>query len=104
MEYLARAADEGPRGPGDAFDRLREAAQQRLNDAKKALPLPHPDLETAIAEGRPSDEIASYATAHKVDLIVLGTRGRGPIGKAFLGSVADNVLRQSEVPVMVVPK
>jgi nucleotide-binding universal stress UspA family protein len=104
MEYLARAADEGPRGPGNAFDRLREAAQKKLHDAKNALPEPRPAIETALAEGRPSVEIANYATDHTVDLIVLGTHGRSPIGKAFLGSVADHVLRQAEIPVMVVPK
>lgn len=104
LEYLARAADEGHRGPGSAFDRLPEAAQNKLNDAKNALPQPRPAIETVVAEGRPSVEIAGFAAAHNVDLIVLGTHGRGRIGQAFLGSVADNVLRQAEIPVMVVPK
>lgn len=104
LEYLARAADEGARGPGDAFDRLRDAGKSKLAEAIKTLPEPRPTIEAVVAEGRPSVEIASYAAAHDVDLIVLGTHGRGPIGKAFLGSVADNVLRQAEIPVMVVPK
>jgi nucleotide-binding universal stress UspA family protein len=104
LEYLARAADEGDRGPGSAFDRLRDAAKEKLADAIKVVAQPRPTIEPVVAEGRPSVEIAGYAAANNVDLIVLGTHGRGPIGKAFLGSVADNVLRQAEIPVMVVPK
>jgi universal stress protein A len=57
-----------------------------------------------VVEGRPSVEIVKYAGEHGVDLIVMGTQGRSGLGRAFLGSVADNVIRQAECPVMVVRK
>jgi nucleotide-binding universal stress UspA family protein len=104
LEYLAQASDEPGRGPGSAMDRLRSAARDKLETAVSELPTPHPAIDLVVAEGRPSVEIADYAAAHNVDLIVLGTQGRSRLGKAFLGSVADNVIRQAEVPVMVVPK
>jgi nucleotide-binding universal stress UspA family protein len=104
MEYLARAADEAERRPGGAFDRLREAARERLAAAVAALPEPRPTIATVVTEGRPSVEIATYAEQNDVDLIVVGTHGRSRLGQAFLGSVADNLIRQSDVPVTVVRK
>jgi nucleotide-binding universal stress UspA family protein len=102
MEHLTHALDEPGRLPETAMDRLRAAAQDKLRDAANGVSGPRPTIETVIAEGRPSVEIAAFADAHDVDLIVLGTNGRGRVGKAFLGSVADNVIRQADVPVMVV--
>ena len=104
MEYLARAADEAERGPGGAFERLREAANEKLGEAVAALPEPRPKIETVVAEGRPSVEIAAYAEKNGVDHIVIGTHGRSALGKAFLGSVADHLIRQADVPVTVVRK
>jgi nucleotide-binding universal stress UspA family protein len=104
MEHLTQALDNaGPPG-GTAIDRLRDAAQSKLDEAIAALPTAHPKIETAIADGRPSVEIAKFADERDVDLIVLGTHGRSRLGKAFIGSVADHLIRQSDIPVMVVRK
>lgn len=103
MEYLSRAA-EGPYDPTQATARLRQAAQAKLDAAAAAVAAPQPIIETVVAEGRPSQEVSKFAAASGVDLIVVGTHGRSALGKAFLGSVADNVIRQAECPVMVVRK
>jgi nucleotide-binding universal stress UspA family protein len=104
MEYLSRAADEAERIPGGAFDRLREAARGKLAAAVAALPESRPQLDLVVAEGRPTAEISDYAAKHAVDLIVIGTQGRSRLGQAFLGSVADNLIRQTDIPVTVVRK
>jgi universal stress protein A len=105
LELLARAADQtGYEDSGDGLARLAEKAQQKLKEAVAALSQPSLNVETAVTEGRPSSEIAAYASAHDVDLIVMGTHGRSALGKAFLGSVADHVIRIAECPVMVVRK
>lgn len=52
--------------------------------------------------GHAAEEILAVAKKAKVDLIVMGSRGRGGIGSLLLGSVAQSVLSASEVPVMVV--
>jgi nucleotide-binding universal stress UspA family protein len=59
---------------------------------------------TALVHGYPSQEIVGYAQASDVDLIVMGTHGRGPIGHLLLGSVAENVVRRSPCPVLTVRK
>jgi nucleotide-binding universal stress UspA family protein len=107
LENLTRVlntpASEAPYTPTNPVDALQQAAQQRLDEtiAKYAAGI---KVSTAVAEGRPSVEIVKYAGEHGVDLIVMGTQGRSGLGRAFLGSVADNVIRQAECPVMVVRK
>jgi len=59
-------------------------------------------VETALLAGNPFVEIVRYAKAHSVDLIVMGTHGRGPIAHMLLGSVAEKVVRKSPCPVLTV--
>ena len=106
LEKLTRILNSPGGSAGDAstspVDALRDAAQKQLQEA--AAKVTGVKIETAVAEGRPSVQIVTYANAHGVDLIVMGTHGRSPIGKTFLGSVADHVMRQADCPVMVVRK
>jgi nucleotide-binding universal stress UspA family protein len=46
--------------------------------------------------------IVDYARQEKVDLIVMGTHGRGGAGRLWLGSVAERVLRTASCPVLTV--
>lgn len=52
--------------------------------------------------GSPSSEIVRYAAQQGIDLIVLGTHGRGPLGHILLGSVAERVVRTATCPVLTV--
>ena len=56
-------------------------------------------LVTSLA---PAREICDYAEKEHVDLIVLGTHGRGAIGHLFLGSVAERVVLTAHCPVLTV--
>ncbi len=56
-----------------------------------------------LLHGRsPVVEIVAYATRENIDLIVLGTHGRGAIAHLLLGSVAENVVRRAPCPVLTV--
>src|SRR5262245_55786801 len=57
-------------------------------------------LQTLV--GSPYSAIVRYAEQHHVDLIVLGTHGRGPLGHMLLGSVAERVVRTAPCPVLTV--
>ena len=108
MEYLTRVLSTPPEqaeySPTMAVSRLRETAELKLDEALQTLQAPLPKLATAIVEGRPSEEVLAFAARESVDLIVVGTHGRGALGKALLGSVADHVIRQADCPVLVVRK
>lgn len=52
--------------------------------------------------GHPFVEIVRYAREESIDLIVMGTHGRGAVGHLLLGSVAERVVRKAPCPVLTV--
>ena len=81
-------------------------AAAKIEDAKHKEVLtaafPGMALEILIEEGEIWTEIAKAIEEYKVDLIVIGTRGRSGIGKFFLGSIAEEIFRNSPCPVLTV--
>jgi nucleotide-binding universal stress UspA family protein len=57
---------------------------------------------THAAIGRPDAEIVRHAEELAAGLIVLGSRGLGPLRRAAMGSVSDSVVRHAHGPVLVV--
>ena len=55
-----------------------------------------------LADAHPVDAVLDAAKRHRADLIVMGTHGRGGAKRIWLGSVAENVVRQAGVPVFTV--
>jgi nucleotide-binding universal stress UspA family protein len=53
-------------------------------------------------DGDAGEAIVEAAAAEHADLIVVGTHERGAVGRLFLGSVSDHVVRHARCPVMVV--
>lgn len=52
--------------------------------------------------GSPSEEILRLAAREKAHLIVMGTHGRGLLGRVVMGSVAQNVVAGSTIPVLLI--
>jgi nucleotide-binding universal stress UspA family protein len=55
-----------------------------------------------IWEGEPGEAILEAAAAENADMIVVGTHGRGGLGRLLLGSVSEHVIRHADLPVLVV--
>ena len=90
------------------MEKAREEMKQSLDEfAKKELKnFPEDLARFAGAEvliGHPVIKILETADRLDVDLIVMGTHGKGAIEQAFLGSVAEKVLKKSTRPVFVIP-
>lgn len=51
--------------------------------------------------GQPGQTLCDVAKEENVDMVVVGTRGRGKIRRTLLGSVSDYVLHHSQVPVAI---
>jgi nucleotide-binding universal stress UspA family protein len=62
------------------------------------------DHESVIAEGDPRTALLDVAEERGADLIVIGSRGLGPVSKLVLGSVASSLIHHSHVPVTVIPR
>jgi nucleotide-binding universal stress UspA family protein len=79
----------------------REMAAQELVQRGRREGVP---VTFLVWEGDPGDSILEAARAESADMIVLGSHGRGPIGRLLLGSVSQHVVRHAAVPVVVVPR
>lgn len=55
-----------------------------------------------VWEGEPGPAIVEAAASEEVDLVVVGSHGRGRVGRFMLGSVSDHVIRNATAPVLVV--
>lgn len=82
-------------GADAATDHLDEAA------AEAARILGDVPIDREVLVGSPGRALRDYAHAHQVDVVVVGRRGRG-VSERLLGSVSADLLRHSEVPVLVV--
>jgi nucleotide-binding universal stress UspA family protein len=59
-------------------------------------------VDSGIGHGSPADQVARTAVEGDFDLVVTGTRGRTGISRAVLGSVAEGIVRRSNVPVLTI--
>lgn len=80
---------------------LEAAAEQTLAEAEPLVPDGIP-VSGRTAIGHPGTELLKRAEAANHDLIVMGSRGRGAIRSAVLGSVSHFVLNHATIPVLVV--
>ena len=82
---------------------LEDAARKQLNEAvteedRREL---HAVAVMTTSES-PAREIAHYAGAHNIDLLVIGTHGRSGLSRLLIGSVAEKVVRLAPCPVLTV--
>ena len=80
---------------------LVDAMRERL--LKVLTPVEQTQLrpELVIVAGSPAHEIVRAAADREVDLIVMGTHGRGGVTHMVLGSVAEKVIRTAPCPVLI---
>lgn len=86
----------------DLITRMEEAATERLSVGLKNLKQILPSSESMLKMGLPWQEILDVIANLKPDLVVMGTHGRRGLTHAFLGSVAERVVRLSPAPVLTV--
>jgi len=80
---------------------LRRELRNEVDRAVARLD-PGTDVGAKFRDGDPASELV--AESADLDLLVMGSRGWGPIRAVLLGSVSDAVLAQSAAPVIVVPR
>lgn len=93
---------EGFSGLDDLLNALEKRGQQATKEIVDQAREQNLETITAVRRGEPHDDILSYAEDHEIDVIVMGTHGRTGVKRALLGSVTENVVRHSEIPVLTV--
>jgi nucleotide-binding universal stress UspA family protein len=92
------------------IERLEARGHDAVDSAAATIEASTPDLtvETAVERSKSfegaSAGVRDYVEAHDVDLVVLGSHGRSNLQRQLIGSVASNVLRTVDVPVLVVKR
>ena len=79
----------------------REIVAQELVARGRALGIA---VSFLIWEGEPGESIVEAARAEHADLVIVGSHGRGSMGRLFIGSVSEHVVRHAPCPVLVVRK
>ncbi len=82
---------------------VRKDAERQMREFVRTAKFGGVKFETEIRVGPPVDEICAFAANTGVNAIVLGTHGRTGFGHVLIGSVAEQVVRNADRPVLVVP-
>lgn len=88
--------------PDNFFEELEAQTRGRLVRLLTDWEPLHPHVDVVTSRGSAFLEILRYAKEHSIDLIVLGTHGRGPIAHMLMGSVAEKIVRKAPCPVLTV--
>ena len=94
--------DQQNRGVRTRWDQIRDRRQeaaQALVARGRAIGV---TVSFLVWTGDPGESIVSAAGSESVDLVVVGTHGRGTIGRLLLGSVSEHVARNAPCRVLVV--
>jgi len=84
------------------FEQSKAAAEELFEAAQATADEYDVTLETATEVGRPSRTIVDFAEEEGLEHIVMGSHGRSGVSRILLGSVAENVVRRSPMPVTIV--
>lgn len=93
---------EGFTGLDNLLDELEDEGHQATNAVAEQARARGIETTAGVRRGNPHDDILAYADEHDVDVIVMGTHGRTGVKRALLGSVTEDVVRHSEIPVLTV--
>jgi universal stress protein A len=81
---------------------IRRSAEAKLNTVPGVAWQDKLSITRTVQMGTPFVEIVRYARDREIDLIVIGTHGRGAIAHMLMGSTAERVVRKSPCPVLTV--
>ncbi|MBC5766973.1 universal stress protein [Ramlibacter albus] len=88
-------------GSAAVTDWHRDEAAKVLDPIEKFLNRHKIAHKARWVVGSPADEIVNVAKREGAQMIVMGTHGHGPVGRALMGSVAQKVVTAAQVPVLL---
>jgi len=95
--------DPGPVGVRQQVATHLRENHRRLQDHADALRRRGLDVTALLVQGPTVETILREAEKLEVDLLLLGSHGRGALSRVLLGSVSEGVLRRARIPVMILP-
>jgi nucleotide-binding universal stress UspA family protein len=86
----------------DQMDLMRKAAERDMEKFLEYAPLQQVPHESMVMDGEAWDVVRQIVADKRIDLVVLGTRGRGVLHKVLVGSVAEEIYRIVKCPVLTI--
>jgi len=80
----------------------KKEAGKYLNQVSDRLTKAGIKTDTVILSGKAADRLVRYAVNNGIDLIIMATHGRSGISRLFWGSVAEKILRATDIPVLLI--
>ncbi len=84
------------------YEVLKKDGQKAISKVKECGETSGVEVREVLLEGYPSSKIIDFAENNDIELIVMGTLGKTGLDRFLMGSVAEKVVRNSKVPVLVV--
>jgi nucleotide-binding universal stress UspA family protein len=84
------------------LEKVVSQAKEYLARIEKRMQQQGIETRSVVSKGNAAENIIDYAAKNSIDLIIMSTHGRSGPARWALGSVADRVIRYSNVPVLVV--
>ncbi|MDZ7704627.1 MAG: universal stress protein [Trueperaceae bacterium] len=84
------------------WDDLEKELSGVLHESMEGLEQAGFNVSLTVRFGKPAEEIAAASEREHLDLIIMATHGRTGVRRALMGSVAEGVLREAGVPVLMV--
>ncbi|WP_440946270.1 universal stress protein [Methanosarcina sp. T3] len=81
---------------------FREMGEEAVSYVEKTAKNAGLQVESALLEGHPAEEIINFAEKNGMDLIIVGSLGKSGVERFLLGSVSEKVVRNAKIPVLVV--
>ena len=79
---------------------IKQERKQALDDILAGLSFPADKMRAVFQIGHPVEELLKIAVREKVDLLVMGVRGRSDLEHVLVGSVAEKLFRRSPIPIL----
>ena len=96
------ASDLFPVPMAEVFQELSAYARGELDKLAADASGKGVSARTQVVQGKPSHEIMRVAREETIDMIVLGTHGKGVLDQAIFGSTTERVVRKAPCPVLTV--
>ena len=98
------ASDLFPVPMAEVFQEISGYAKAELQKLAEEARKRGVSVTELVVQGKPSAEIIRHAAENEVDMIVLGTHGKGMLDQALFGSTTERVVRRAPCPVLTVRK
>jgi nucleotide-binding universal stress UspA family protein len=83
----------------DEFERVGHEATSYVEQIGKAVGV---EVESRVLRGHPAEKIVNFAEDNNIDMIIVGSLGKGGYERVLLGSISEKIVRHAKVPVLVV--